>query len=340
MTDLITAALSFAITAVGVGVFRHWGIKKQLLDIPNERSSHESPTPRGGGLIIVIVCTIWLAASSYLQQTSIFAAIIIGGLMIAAVSWLDDLFEVKVGWRLLVHSAAVLLAINYVGSFESVRLPGMVLPLETGMFGPVLTFLWVVWVINAYNFMDGIDGIAGSQALTAAAGWATVAWIFGMPGTLFLSVLIAGASAGFLVHNWPPAKVFMGDVGSAFLGFALGVMPLVAARELPEQAPQFVFFGVAVLWLFIFDSVLTFLRRLLRGERFWRAHREHLYQRMVIGGLSHRSVTTFYTIAAILITAAAILWIVNGGIFRLLIVFLLVGSSAGLLLMARNQRRS
>jgi UDP-N-acetylmuramyl pentapeptide phosphotransferase/UDP-N-acetylglucosamine-1-phosphate transferase len=145
-------------------------------------------------------------------------------------------------------------------------------------------------LLNAYNFMDGIDGIAGGQGAVAGVGWAITGWLAGIPAVLVLGMLLAGSCAGFLRHNWSPARIFMGDVGSTFLGFSFAALPLMAGRI--DRSLMAV--GILLLWPFLFDAVFTFLRRLLNREKVWKPHRSHLYQRLTGAGSSHSVISRLY----------------------------------------------
>src|SRR5262249_43741718 len=155
------------------------------------------------------------------------------------------------------------------------------------------------WVINAYNFMDGIDGIAGVQAVVAASSWVIIASQSGAGVFFFLFLILFGSSFGFLFHNWSPARIFMGDVGSAFLGFTFAAAPLLVSRESTFQASLLPISGVLILWPFLFDTVLTMVRRFIRRERIWIAHRDHLYQSLIIAGYKHSRVSIVYGFLAI-----------------------------------------
>ena len=297
--------LSFVISYLGVEAFRRWSLRKDLLDIPNDRSSHTRPTPRGGGLVIVIVSFAAYILAAIWWGTGIAWGFVIGGALVAFISWLDDLYSLTFVWRFLVHCIAAGVVVFNIGYFSALAPLDSSFTLDLGIVGVALTALWIVWVINAYNFMDGIDGIAGLQAVIAFSGWSAVGWLVGSPAIALFSAVSVSASLGFLIHNWAPAKIFMGDVGSAFLGFTLAVLPLLIASAAPSSLPDMPILAVAFIWPFVFDTLLTFFRRLVRGEKVWNAHREHLYQRMVIGGASHEKVSKIYgALASIVIIAA------------------------------------
>lgn len=276
-----------ALSALLTGVLRRYALRTQLLDLPNARSSHTQPTPRGGGLAIVIsfslaLTTVWLAG---LVSTRVVAAAGVGGLMIAGIGYLDDRHDLPARWRFPVHLIAAGVALGWLGGFPPLPLPGP--ELGFGWFGIPLGMLCIVWLLNLYNFMDGIDGIAGVEAVTVAASAALLLWVRGDGAMAGVLLLLAAAVLGFLAWNWPPAKIFMGDVGSAYLGFVLGVLALATSAE-----------GLLNLWVwlillavFITDATVTLLRRLLRGERWYEAHRTHAYQHAAHRLGSHRNVT-------------------------------------------------
>jgi UDP-N-acetylmuramyl pentapeptide phosphotransferase/UDP-N-acetylglucosamine-1-phosphate transferase len=292
-------------TSTGVALVRRWATRRRILDVPNERSSHTRPTPRGGGLAIVAVVLLGLAAGPIAGVVAVTAALglcVAGAIVVAAVSWLEDLRGVPVGWRLAAHVAAAVLALIGVYSLS----PGV--PFAAGrMWSSMLVtsacLIWIVGLTNAYNFMDGIDGIAGSQAVVAGLGWVALAGRADRIET-WLGLLLAASSLGFLVHNWRPAKIFMGDVGSAFLGFSFAVLAIIGAQHEPRLALA----GILAVWPFVFDTSFTFLRRLHRGENVFQAHRSHLYQRLVLVGYSHRFVTCLYGALAVLGVLLALMW--------------------------------
>ena len=197
------------------------------------------------------------------------------------VSFLDDRRGVAIQWRILVHLwAAVSLLVADLAP-NHLDLPGLALPLPGWATIP-LTLLFAIWMINLYNFMDGMDGFAGGMAVI---GFSTLAWLGGADaGFTAVCLTIAAASAGFLIHNFPPAKIFLGDTGSTALGY------LAAACSLWGSKADLFPFWVALLIFspFIVDATVTLLRRLLRGEKVWEAHRTHYYQRLVLLGWGHR----------------------------------------------------
>lgn len=285
-------------------VFR-WAKRHQLLALPNERSSHTRPTPSSGGIAIVLMSLGgWLhfsLAHGLVSKTQMF--LISGSLLIAVVSWYDDLYKLSNRLRFTVHSVAALLALGSVGWWQTLDLP-FLQPLSLGWLGLPLAFFWIVALTNAYNFMDGIDGLAGSQAVVAGIGWAFLGWWSEQPLILSLGMMLAASSFGFLQHNWPPARIFMGDVGSAFLGYNFAILTLMGTT----QRSGLLLTGGLLLWPFIFDTAFTLLRRWRLGENIFTAHRSHLYQRLVLAGYPHRTVTITYLFLALVGTLLGIAW--------------------------------
>jgi UDP-N-acetylmuramyl pentapeptide phosphotransferase/UDP-N-acetylglucosamine-1-phosphate transferase len=276
------------------GVFSlcHWAERRHFFDIPNERSSHARPTPRGGGLVIVILTTIGLAVAWFkypVGTPAVLAAYLVGVWLIAGVSWLDDLRSLPNRVRFVAHSLGAVLVVLGVGHWGVVDLP-LLGAVSLGWLGLIITFLWIVGLTNAYNFMDGIDGIAGGQAVVAGLGWAVLGCLTDQPLIGLMGLLLAASSLGFLGHNWPPARIFMGDVGSAFLGFTFAALAVAAAQRDARLALA----GILLVWPFVFDATFTFLRRLSKREDVFAAHRSHLYQRLVISGCSHKAVSLLY----------------------------------------------
>jgi Fuc2NAc and GlcNAc transferase len=258
-----------------------------LVDVPNERSSHSRPTPRGGGLGIFIGVAggIWYCAPFFRTELSL-PAILLGGGAVAMIGLWDDIRSVPVRLRLVVH---VLSGILLVAAFPN----GVTIHILKGFsFGgipaAILSCLGVVCLINMFNFMDGIDGLAAMEAVFVAGAGALL--IFGQhvqSEVLFACVLISSASAGFAIVNWPPARVFMGDVGSGFLGFAIAAVALWT--ETQQIMPIWTWFILGSV--FIADAAVTLFRRWLRGEQVASAHRMHAYQRLARRWSSHGSVT-------------------------------------------------
>lgn len=288
--------LWFAVAAMASSLATSWLIgwahAHGVLDQPNARSSHTRATPRAGGLAIVAVCS-WAAILSALLYPAAWqslAAVVGPALAIAYVSWLDDVKPLGNRVRFGVHLAAAGAAVAILGPLREVDL-GAFGRFDLGVAAWPVSLLWIVGMTNAFNFMDGIDGIAGITAAAAGAAIAAAALLLGYPPLVGVALALTGAAIGFLTCNWPPARIFMGDVGSAFCGFMIAVLPLAFPRgDVARMVP----IVALTMWPFIFDTAFTLVRRLFKGENIFTAHRSHLYQRLVIAGWSHRAVSTLY----------------------------------------------
>jgi UDP-N-acetylmuramyl pentapeptide phosphotransferase/UDP-N-acetylglucosamine-1-phosphate transferase len=269
-----------------------WTAERGIVDTPNARSSHTRATPRGGGLAIVGVVAA-VAVVMMLLEPRVWrsvAGVILPALAIAAVSWVDDVRTLRNRTRFAVHLLAAVAAAAVLGPVTRVDL-GSLGQLRFGPAAWPLTLLWIAGLTNAFNFMDGSDGIAGVTAAAAAAGIAAAAAALGAGSVAMLAASLAGGAIGFLSLNWPPARIFMGDVGSAFCGFLIAVLPLALPADCRAEVLPL---AALAMWPFIFDTAFTFVRRLGRGENVFEAHRSHLYQRLLIGGWSHRGVACLY----------------------------------------------
>jgi Fuc2NAc and GlcNAc transferase len=268
-------AITFLTAGAGTWFTLRYAVQRQLIDLPSARGSHQYPTPRGGGLAIVAVflAGLLILFAAGLLAADLLIAISGGGLLVAATSFWDDHRPLPVHIRISVHFIAAGWALSWLG--------GMV-PLDFGIvtwsWGPLRQLLGIialVWLINLYNFMDGIDGIAAVEAIfTAAAGYLLLG------GTADLShilALLTACCAGFLVFNWTPARIFMGDVGSCFLGFVFGVLAIASSAY--ELLP--IWCWVILLGVFLVDATVTLLRRILNGARWYDSHRSHAYQHAV-----------------------------------------------------------
>jgi glycosyltransferase WbpL len=284
----LSIAAFFAAYAMTAWLLRHSRVSR-IVDRPNSRSSHSVPTPRGGGLSIVAVTiagAVLLCSMGKLAPVPA-AALVLGGLCVAAVGFWDDVRSAPIAVRMSVHIGAALLAVYCLGGASTFRIGGFVFDL--GAAGSMLTVLAIVWTLNLYNFMDGIDGLAASEAVFVLLGGAGLALILGGASPVEVAApLIAGAAClGFLMWNWPPASIFMGDVGSGFLGYAIAVFAIESSRSGTVNIYAWLILG----GVFLVDATLTLLRRLLRGERVYQAHRTHGYQWMARRWGSHWRVT-------------------------------------------------
>ncbi len=270
---LLAFVASFSLTAA----LRRYALRRQLMDVPNARSSHRVPTPRGGGMAIVVTLAVAIGtlANSGLVATSLAWAVLGSGLMVALIGFVDDHGHIAARWRLLGHFVAAGWALFWLGGLPAIPVFGWMLP--PGWFAQLVALLFLVWMLNLYNFMDGIDGIASIQALCVCGGalfcYAAVADA-GAVLAGHVEWLMIAAVAGFACWNFPRARIFMGDAGSGFLGITLAVLAVHAAWI----QPVLLWSWLILLGVFIVDATFTLLRRLLRGEAVYQAHRSHAYQ--------------------------------------------------------------
>lgn len=299
---LLAALVAGVLTAVLTPALATWARRRNYLDVPNHRSSHVVATPRIGGIALVLGVLSGML-SLHLFEGGVgtgVANVLAGAVAIALLGLVDDFQHLSALVRLAIQTAVAGAVVMTSGD---ATLPGLASPLAG-----VLTVVWLVTMTNAFNFMDGIDGIAGAQALVAGSGWLLVGLLAGLPDVAALGLLLGAASAGFLLHNWHPAKVFMGDAGSGFFGFLFAAVPLTA----PAGAPSLWICAALLMWPFLADTAVTLVRRASRGENVLSAHRSHFYQRLVLAGRSHGAVALLYAglalvgvIGAVVITLAA-----------------------------------
>ncbi|MEO5902891.1 MAG: glycosyltransferase family 4 protein [Gemmatimonadaceae bacterium] len=278
----------------------------RLLDIPNERSSHSAPTPRGGGLAIAFTALGGIVIASMLQwiDTNLAVALVGGGALIATVGWVDDHRSLPALTRFAVQFFCAGWAMFWLGGLPALSIGSA--SLRLGPVGMVLGVIGIVWAINLYNFVDGIDGLAAGEAISTGVIGGLILLAMGQTGLATVSLLIAAANAGFLPLNWAPARLFMGDVGSGMLGYLFAVLAI--ASENSRAVPLLLW--VLLLGAFVFDATVTLCRRIAHGERWYHAHHSHAYQRMVQAGRSHAQVsTTILLINLILAILAIIAWL-------------------------------
>lgn len=266
----VVLLISFALT----WLLRRYALGRSLLDIPNARSSHSVPTPRGGGVAIVIafLLAVLVSVAAGLVEVSCGWALIGAGSGVAILGFLDDHGHIAARWRLLGHFCAALWALYWLGGLPPVVLFGSTFDL--GWFGHVIAIFYLVWMLNLYNFMDGIDGIASVEAVTVCLGACLLYWLSGSVSYALLPLLLAMAVLGFLIWNFPPARIFMGDAGSGFLGVVLAVFSLQAA----SFSAQWLWSWIILLGVFVVDATFTLVRRLIRGDKVYEAHCSHAYQ--------------------------------------------------------------
>jgi Fuc2NAc and GlcNAc transferase len=266
---------AFVLSAILTLWLAKQAIKRGWLAIPNERSSHKKPTPSGAGLAVAIVFlgVILLLGAFGVLPKDITMALGVGGAAIALIGWIDELRPLRIWMRLPIHVGAAIYAVHTLGGMP-VLFVGM--PIQLGLtFGSILAVIGIVWLSNLYNFMDGIDGLVGMQAVfVSAVAGALIAALAGTGPFTFVVWLLGASVAGFLIWNWHPAKIFLGDVGSVLIGFTFGVLALWT--ESAHALPLFIWF--ILLAPFMVDATGTTLKRLLQGSRWYEAHRTFSYQ--------------------------------------------------------------
>ena len=307
---ILVSLVVFALSLISVRVARIFALQKALLDMPNERSSHKVPVPRLGGAAFIPIVLIgsgalWCSGSLPLASKSAYLA---GAIGLFAISLVDDFFMLSTTYRFIVQFAAAGAVVAATVTAQPLGEEKMV----EAFFASMLV-VGVVGLLNVYNFMDGIDGLAGVQAVVAGIAWWGCARYLGAPAAGSLGLLLAAGAMGFLTLNWPPAKIFMGDAGSTVLGFSFAVLPLLVWVEKKPDVGLFALLSVALLvvWPFLADGTFTIFCRLRKRENILKAHRSHLYQRLVIAGKSHLLVTVVYGVLAVI--GAGLGWVVIRG---------------------------
>lgn len=275
------------LAAVLTGGMRRYALHRKLMDVPNARSSHTVPTPRGGGVSIVATAMLAFVMFWWSDVVSSYtlAGLFLGGVLVAGIGYLDDNGHVPARWRILVHFSAAVLVVLFADALPPV--PLFDLEISIGLLGSAIAAVFIVWHLNLFNFMDGIDGIAGVEAVTVCAAAAFLLWFVGELEWAFVVAVYGAASLGFLLWNWPPAKIFMGDAGSGFLGFSLAALALFTFSETGFP----IWAWLILLGVFIVDATVTLIHRMFRGERWYDAHRSHAYQHAAREVGSHLPVT-------------------------------------------------
>jgi Fuc2NAc and GlcNAc transferase len=258
---------------------------QDLLDIPNDRSSHTVPTPRGGGLAIVIVLLLSGVVSLFLPQAPIdvLVCLLLATLAFSLLGWQDDKHDLPASVRFLIQ---LLIAVFASGWLLWAAVPGYSTSFAL-LALLLLSTLWIAWMANLYNFMDGIDGISAVESLILGATTSYWFAISGVASMAIICIAVAGASVGFMRWNWSPAKIFMGDVGSLALGAFFAIIAIIGTTRLDIP-----FLAFLILYaVYLADSGVTLLHRIIKKEKWWQAHRSHFYQRAVQSGFSHAQVS-------------------------------------------------
>ena len=287
---LVGFAVAIAAVPAGAaltGLARQLALALGMIDLPGVRSSHERPTPRGAGLAVAAIglgITLLAAWAGWLSRPAAIA-LSGGGALVAGVSWVEDWRGVSWRWRVAAQALAATWALAWLGGFGPLDLGDRSVAL--GPTGGIVALLGIIWGTNFFNFMDGIDGLAGAETVVVGGVGGVLLLAGGEPGLACVALALAGAAAGFLRHNWAPARVFLGDVGSTYLGFTLCTVAVASANR--GSVPMIVW-GI-LLGAFVFDATVTLVRRVLDGRSVCEGHREHAFCRAVRAGWSHAQVT-------------------------------------------------
>jgi len=274
MTWIFLAFFLFLLSLLSTYLIRIFSLKKNILDVPNFRSLHQKPIPRGGGLAFVFLfygALIFLFLENKIPFFILMS--LLGGIPVALVGYCDDVVGVKAKWRALVHLLSALWGLSFLGGMSVLFF----------VFAAVTT----VWFVNLYNFMDGIDGLAGTEAVFVSLVAGCVLLATGVDSMAFVCFALTFSVLGFLVFNWPPAKIFMGDVGSGFLGYIFAMLMWITNSHHQLSFP----FWCILLSVFIIDATYTLIYSIIQRKKWWSAHCEHAYQRLTQSGLTHRKTT-------------------------------------------------
>ncbi len=268
--------LSFAVSFILTLLVKLVAQKNLLIDIPNERSSHSTPTPTGGGIAIAIT---WFVAISYLKYIELLNSdlywALLSGLIICVISLIDDIYEIKPLPRIIIQTTSAIIALYFIGGLQQLDIGIYVL--ENELILSLIAVLGIVWFVNLFNFIDGIDGYAASETIFVA-----ISMYFFINNIVLL--VFATCILGFLPWNWDKAKIFMGDVGSTLLGFTICILAIYY-----NNIGEFPLINSIILTsLFWFDATITLLKRFINKENLGKAHKKHAYQRIVASGFSHQ----------------------------------------------------
>lgn len=301
---LITLVIvSWIISMWAIRKFINFAHKNDLLDVPNERSSHTILTPRGGGIVIVMQWVITLLLLACCSQLDWFylKLYLPGLLIISAIGFIDDKYQISPIPRLICHFIAATLTVYVLGDFLHLDL--IFLNIHLGVWGKALVVFLIVYSINIFNFMDGADGVAGIESIFIFIVGSVLFLLSGGSQLATILLSLAAIVAGFLVWNWPQAKVFMGDAGSGSLGYIIMVTSLIGIKiyHIP------ILIWVLLYALFLFDTTITLVRRLIRGHKIYKAHRLHAYQRYCQAGYSHADLLKWVIVINIFLSSFALL---------------------------------
>lgn len=292
-THVFFGVMLTVVAFIGTDLMRRYG---GIIDLPNQRSSHVRPLPRSGGVSIVLtfllgmVFIIMVGDTTLIQQRYMWG-FVGSAMIIAAISLLDDMFNKSAQFKLITHFVAIAIILLSGIVIDHLALPGVGY-LSLGSWGYVISFVWILGLTNAVNFMDGIDGLVAGCTVIASLFFMVISFYQGSSFVYVTCYTILAGALGFLFLNFYPAKIFLGDVGSAFIGFTMATLAIIAARYDASHTS----FLVMPLLMFniIYDTIFTLIRRAMKGENLLEAHRDHLYQLLVRSGFTHREVALIH----------------------------------------------
>jgi len=281
---LFIAVVSFILTKI----IRQYSLKNKLIDFPNKRSSHSLPTPRGGGVSVILIFFTSLLCFwyiDYIQDYKLIISIIAGGSLIAVIGFMDDHNHIPAKWRFLIHIGATLISLSFLSDLPTITF--FAFQINFSIFTILLYMLVLVWMSNLYNFMDGIDGIASVEAISVLLSAALIMYFHDNTSKPYILIILASSVLGFLIMNWPPARIFMGDACSGFLGFTIGLLAISTSSSEGIN----LWCWLILLSVFIIDATYTLTKRVIIGDKWYEAHRSHAYQILSRRYNSHKIVT-------------------------------------------------
>ncbi len=327
MVDWVLLVIALLGSAAMTGLIRRFALHNKILDIPLDRSAHREPIPTGGG--VAIVCSFYLALGIFYARGEIAdreALVLLGGLVVAILGFYDDMNHLRIGWRLGVQFLAAMWAVGWLGDAPEIQVAAW--NINIPVIVHILIILALVWLLNLYNFMDGIDGLAATEACSVTL----VSFLLVMNSSdqvvTLLSALLFAVTVGFLSFNWPPARIFMGDSGSGFLGFSLGILALFSM----QHGSMNLWAWLLLLGVFVIDATYTLVGRILGGLSWYAGHNTHAYQQAAIRFGSHKQVT-LGVLAINLLWLAPLAWLANS--YPQLGVFITLVGLTPLLLLAK-----
>lgn len=290
-------SFSFLLSFLLTEVYRRFAFRFNILDVPNQRSAHAAPVPRGAGIAFFITMNVVLFLLIHFKQLSLKYTypVFLGGPSVVLLGYWDDIKSVWPLLRLFVHFLVAILVFSLISAGFTREVTISFLP-AWGWLTQAFCILFIAWFINLYNFMDGADGLACTMGMVGAGLIAILSYIQGNYDLAIIYTVLAYALAGFLVFNWPPAKVFMGDSGAYYLGYIFGSLGLVSKMYYDSS----LYIHLIIFGFFIVDATWTLLRRLVRCEKVYQAHQMHAFQKLLNRGWGHARVTALYVLGTVL----------------------------------------